>query len=136
MLERNNVKPCIVDGPSFPTVIADSAVKTGAYVRLHGRNAEEWFKRHRGDDPDRSQRYDYSYTEQELVPWKERITKIKTDLGGTEPVWVYFNNHPRGNAPRNALMLMQLLGIGQSAVDTEETAKRPSPTTLQDWAYR
>jgi len=31
---------------------------------------------------------------------------------------------------------MQLLGIGQSAVDEEETAKRPSPTTLQDWANR
>jgi uncharacterized protein YecE (DUF72 family) len=61
---------------------------------------------------------------------------MKTDLGGTEPVWVYFNNHPRGNAPRNALMLMQLLGIGQSAVDAEETVKRPSPTTLQDWANR
>ncbi|MFZ0012419.1 MAG: DUF72 domain-containing protein [Halobacteriota archaeon] len=136
MLERNNVTPCIVDGPSFPTVIVDSAAKTGAYVRLHGRNTEEWFKRHRGDDPDRSQRYDYSYTEQELVPWKERVTKMKTDPGGTEPVWVYFNNHPRGNAPRNALMLMQLLGIGQSAVDAEETVKRPSPTTLQDWANR
>jgi len=135
MLERNNVTPCIVDGPSFPTVIADLAPKMGAYVRLHGRNTEEWFKRHRGDDPDRSQRYDYSYSEQELVPWKERITKIKSDLG-TQPVWVYFNNHPRGNAPRNALMLIQLLGIDQAAGEAEEMAKRPSPTTLQDWAYR
>jgi uncharacterized protein YecE (DUF72 family) len=61
---------------------------------------------------------------------------MKADLGGTQPVWVYFNNHPRGNAPHNALTLMELLGIRSSESDAEEKAKSPGPTTLQDWAYR
>jgi uncharacterized protein YecE (DUF72 family) len=136
MLERNNVGLCIVDGPSFPTVITDLTARTGAYVRLHGRNTEEWFKKHKGENPDRSIRYDYTYTDEELVPWKERITKIQADLGSTKPIWVYFNNHPRGNAPRNALTLMELLGMRQSDGDAEEKAKSPSATTLQDWTYR
>ena len=136
MLERNNIGLCIVDGPSFPTVITEAATRTGAYIRLHGRNAEEWFKKHNAEGPDRSTRYDYTYTEEELEPWKERITEMKADLGGTQPVWVYFNNHPRGNAPHNALTLMELLGIRASESDAEEKAKSPSPTTLQDWAYR
>jgi uncharacterized protein YecE (DUF72 family) len=136
MLDRNNVGLCVVDGPSFPTVITDSASRTGAYVRLHGRNTDEWFKKHTGEDLERSTRYDYSYTEEELVPWKERIIKMQADLGGTKPVWVYFNNHPRGNAPRNALMFKQLLGMSQSEGDAQEKSKSPGTTTLQDWSNR
>ena len=132
MLARHNVTPCIVDGPSFPTLTTNLAAKKGAYIRLHGRNTDEWFKRHRGDEFDRSKRYEYTYTEEELLPWKERISTIETDLGGAKPVWVYFNNHPQGNAPRNALMLMELLEIGQAA-DAKERVKHPSPTTLEDW---
>jgi len=64
--------------------------KTGAYVRLHGRNRKSGLSGTRGRSR-RSQRYDYSYTEQELVPWKERIAKIKTGLGQSQ-FWVYFNN--------------------------------------------
>ena len=51
VLERNNVGLCIVDGPSFPTVITDSVTRSGAYIRLHGRNTEEWFKKHKGEGP-------------------------------------------------------------------------------------
>jgi uncharacterized protein YecE (DUF72 family) len=133
VLERNNVGLCIVDGPSFPTVITESATRTSAYVRLHGRNADEWFKRHKGEDPDRSVRYDYAYTKAELKPWKERINQLQSNFGGAKPVRVYFNNHPHGNAPRNALMLMELLGLRESRSDAQETARSAGPTTLQDW---
>ena len=136
VLERHNVGLCVVDGPSFPTVITDSATRTGAYIRLHGRNTEEWFKRHKGEDPERSVRYNYAYTEEELIPWKERITQIETDFGSAKPIWVYFNNHPRGNAPRNALMLMELLGMRRAKSDAEEKVRSSGPTTLQDWTYR
>jgi uncharacterized protein YecE (DUF72 family) len=100
---------------------------------LHGRNAEEWFKRHKGEDPDRSVRYNYAYTKEELTPWKEHINQLQTDFDGAKPVWVYFNNHPRGNAPRNALTLMELLGMRQSKSNAQETARSAGPTTLQDW---
>jgi uncharacterized protein YecE (DUF72 family) len=136
VLERNNVGLCVVDGPSFPTVISDSATRTGVYVRLHGRNTEEWFKKRKGEDPDRSVRYNYEYTEEELMPWKERLSQMQTDFGSAKPIWVYFNNHPRGNAPRNALMLMELLGKGQFKSNAEEKARSPGPTTLEDWTYR
>jgi len=134
-LAQHNVGLCIVDGPSFPTVLSEATRKTdSAYVRLHGRNVEEWFKRHRSD-ASLSKRYDYVYTEEELIPWKDRITKLETELGGKRRIWIYFNNHPRANAPRNALMLMKLLEITKPE-NAEDTLQSTSPTTLGDWASR
>ena len=62
-------------------------VETIAYVRFHGRNYEQWWK---GDNVTR---YDYSYRDDELVPWVDRLVDLAThrevrealaDLGGPE----------------------------------------------------
>jgi uncharacterized protein YecE (DUF72 family) len=73
------------------------------YVRLHGRNREQWFKEGAGRDA----RYDYLYARQELEPWAERIAAM---AGRAREVMVITNNHWRGQALVNALQLKGLLG--------------------------
>lgn len=74
-----------------------------AYVRLHGRNHDDWFK----EDAGRDDRYNYLYTGQELAPWKQRIEKMATEC---DAVYVVANNHFKGQALVNALQLKHMLG--------------------------
>lgn len=75
------------------------------YVRLHGRNEEAW----RARNPDRNARYDYEYSEGELMGLEKTIM---TGTGDGDEIFIYFNNHPAGKAPRNASHLLGMLGIG------------------------
>lgn len=75
----------------------------GAYVRFHGRNYGEWFRK----EGDRDTRYDYLYSEEELRPW---VDMIRRTLSKNTPTVAVLNNHFRGQAPVNAFMLMSLLG--------------------------
>lgn len=74
------------------------------YIRLHGRNNMAWWIR----NSDRNARYDYEYSNAELREIKDTV------LSGTkagDEIFIYFNNHPSGKAPRNAGTLLQLLGF-------------------------
>lgn len=70
-------------------------VATGdhVYVRFHGLDAHDPFR--------------YLYSRGELRPWADRLREV-ADRG--TPAWVFFNNDHRGNAVRNAEMLIDLLG--------------------------
>jgi uncharacterized protein YecE (DUF72 family) len=68
------------------------------YLRLHGRNAKEWFHEGAGRDA----RYDYLYNEFELFEISERIRQIAKEA---REVYVITNNHYRGKAICNALEL-------------------------------
>jgi len=72
------------------------------YLRLHGRNFENWFSK----DATVASRYDYLYSEDELKDIKEAITKIIEDSPKT---YIIFNNHYRGQAVVNALQTMFLM---------------------------
>lgn len=74
------------------------------YIRLHGRNYEEWF-REREDDSG-AERYNYLYTVEELQPWAERIRQVAETARLT---FVITNNHFHGKAVTNALQLIHLL---------------------------
>jgi len=63
-----------------------------AYIRLHGRNAEQWWE----GGP---LRYDYNYSPAELDSWREKIKKIKDKV---KRLYIYFNNCHEGQAVRNA----------------------------------
>ena len=93
-----------VDQPRFDTLLHASADVTSdvAYVRFHGRNAANWW---RGTN---ETRYDYLYEPAELEPWVERIVDMAASSTARE-ILVYFNNHLRGNAVRNAEMLEEML---------------------------
>jgi uncharacterized protein YecE (DUF72 family) len=105
---------CNVDQPALGSTLPPTGHATSriAYVRLHGRNAANWFVREgtRRETPAArgtgSARYDYFYSMKELQPWVERIRRL---AGSAEEVFVIANNHYRGKAPANALMLKKAL---------------------------
>lgn len=95
-----------IDQPLFSNSIKPSAVTTShvGYVRVHGRNFRDWFRKAAGRD----ERYDYLYPAHELEPWAERTKEIAEEPG-TEDVFVVTNNHYRGKAVANAAMLKAMV---------------------------
>jgi uncharacterized protein YecE (DUF72 family) len=70
------------------------------YLRFHGRNRETWWT---GTN---ASRYDYLYSDAEIEEWIERIRAITPK---TRILVAMFNNHWRGQAVTNALMLKKKL---------------------------
>lgn len=103
LLEDRQAGFCNVDQPVIRKSLEPTAIATApvAYVRLHGRNAKEWF-----GDAGRDARYNYLYSREELVPWKDRIRKL---AGRATSVYAITNNHFRGQAAANALELVSML---------------------------
>lgn len=93
-----------VDQPQIGPTLKPSARVTAplGYVRLHGRNAEEWFQENAGRDD----RYNYLYSPAELKPWAEKIQTLATEC---REVFIIANNHYRGQALFNVLQLKELV---------------------------
>lgn len=105
ILRERNVANVLVDGPGFPITRVETA--DHAYARFHGRNYDIWYREEKEDDY-RINRYDYLYTKQQLEPWVPRIKEAERDYN---KVRVYFNNHGRSKAAKNAFEMMDMLGI-------------------------
>lgn len=73
------------------------------YLRLHGRNAQNWFTPGVGRDA----RYDYLYTPAEVGALAIRADEISQE---TDQTWVVTNNHFEGQAVANALEFKWLFG--------------------------
>lgn len=103
-LERRGVGICNIDQPLFAKSIKPSALTTSSigYVRLHGRNYQNWFR----DRAPRDDRYNYLYSPNELEPW---ITRIKEVAKQTKESYVITNNHFLGKAVVNALEIKSIL---------------------------
>lgn len=107
-LRARSVAVASVDMPELrglPPVI-DVVTAPLAYIRLHGRNAQDWW------GSDAASRYDYLYSDEELEAWAQRVRGIASRA---ETVLVYFNNHRRGQSVGNALTMAAILA-GQRAM--------------------
>src|SRR5205814_752770 len=95
-----------IDQPLYHNSIGPSTHVTShvGYVRVHGRNYKEWFREKAGVE----QRYNYLYKPEELEPWVVRAREIADDPG-TREVYVITNNHYKGKAVANALMMKSML---------------------------
>jgi uncharacterized protein YecE (DUF72 family) len=113
-LEELGVGICNIDQPLFKKSIKPAADVTSGigYVRLHGRNYQDWFR----EKAPRDDRYNYLYTVDELEPW---ITRIKEVAEKTRESYVITNNHFRGQAVVNALEIKATL--------KEELVDAPAP---------
>ena len=113
-LEELGVGICNVDQPLFKKSIkpADLTTSQIGYVRLHGRNYQDWFR----EKAPRDDRYNYLYSVEELEPW---ITRIKEIAAKTKESYVITNNHFRGQAVVNALEIKATL--------SEERVAGPAP---------
>ena len=96
---------CNIDQPLLGKALKPSAERTSpvGYVRLHGRNYQNWFAENKRS----SDRYDYLYSTRELEPWADRVRSISEKR--RESVYVVTNNHFEGKAAVNALQLAALL---------------------------
>ena len=94
------------DQPLYHDSIGPTAHATAhvGYVRVHGRNYKDWFR----DKAPVEQRYNYLYPAEELKPWAERAREIASDQA-TREVYVVTNNHYKGKAVANALMLKSMV---------------------------
>ena len=116
-LRGRGVGFCNIDQPRIGRSLGPSERTTGpvGYVRLHGRNYRDWFR----EDAGRDARYDYLYTDEELDPWMDKVSRIAEDSAET---YVITNNHFRGQAAVNALQIKARL----------KKRKVPAPASLVD----
>ena len=114
-LEDLGVGLCDIDQPLFHDSIKPSAEVTSeiGYVRLHGRNYQNWFR----EEANVMERYDYLYAPGELDPWVNRIKEVATKAKQT---FVITNNHARGQSLVNAFEILAQL----------EEEKVPGPAKL------
>ena len=107
---------CCVDEPRLKGLPAPRVALTSrvGYVRMHGRNADNWWARGR----ESWERYDYLYSEDELAEWLPGIENLSEN---TDRVYVIFNNHYKGQAPANAHTFEQMLRaiLGKELVEVE-----------------
>lgn len=95
-----------IDEPKFRFSIRQNPRKTGTpgyYLRLHGRNAANWWKHDSPDD-----RYNYLYSTQEMNQFAEAVQAA--GAGGQKKAYVYLNNHFAAKAVVNATVLKHQLG--------------------------
>jgi uncharacterized protein YecE (DUF72 family) len=102
-LRELNFGYCCVDQPRFKSLVPPVAVATGpvAYVRFHGRNRAKWWQH-----DEAWERYDYSYSDEELQEWIPKIHQLDEESPLT---LVYMNNHWQGQAVGTARQLKMLM---------------------------
>jgi len=91
-LRQLGVGFCCVDEPRLPNLMPPVAEATSsiAYVRFHGRNASRWWRHEHAYE-----RYDYTYSPEELEEWVSRIRKLNR---AAEKTFVFANNHWQAQA--------------------------------------
>jgi uncharacterized protein YecE (DUF72 family) len=103
-LERRRVTLVAVDEPELPGLFPALDIVTHPdlfYVRFHGRNAKGW----RSGNMQRQ--FDYNYSDHELHEWIENKIEPMSDRACRGII--FFNNHVRAQAPKNARRMVELL---------------------------
>ena len=104
-----------IDEPKFASSIRQefSAEGTALYLRLHGRNAAQWWDHDQAED-----RYNYLYSGQELAPIAEKVRQARQ---AGKKVNLFLNNHFSAQAVANATTLKRML---------DEPVTAPMPAEL------
>lgn len=107
-----------IDEPKFRFSIRQDLmpnITSFYYLRLHGRNAAEWWKHEQAED-----RYNYLYSERELKPFASAVNMARTLV---KKQYVYMNNHFAAQAIADAAVLRHLL---------DDPVEAPMPAELVD----
>jgi len=105
LLNSHNAALTQIDEPKFQVSIRQNQLPniTGFYyMRLHGRNAAQWWKHDKSED-----RYNYLYSSDELKPVSETAEAARRLV---KKFYLYFNNHFAAKSVVNAVMIKQQLG--------------------------
>lgn len=103
LLQELDFGYCCVDQPQFDNLMPPIARATGpvGYLRLHGRNYDKWWQH-----DEAWERYDYTYSEQELQEWVPKLRELEAI---TEITLAFANNHYRGQSLDTVRKLRGLL---------------------------
>jgi uncharacterized protein YecE (DUF72 family) len=94
-----------IDEPKFRLSIRQTLlpnVKTFYYMRLHGRNAAQWWKHDQSED-----RYNYLYPDSELDPIVDAADEASRHV---KKAYLYTNNHFSAKSVANAATIKNKLG--------------------------
>jgi uncharacterized protein YecE (DUF72 family) len=108
-----------IDEPKFKFSIRQNYlpnVKGFYYMRLHGRNADQWWRHQNAED-----RYNYLYSNGELKEFSETADAAQRLVN---KVYLYTNNHYSAKAVANAAMIRQQLGEPLEGEYTPEFVER------------
>ena len=103
-LARRRVALAAVDEPALPGLFPRLERVTNPeffYVRFHGRNRDGW------RSGNLQNKFDYSYADAELREWIARC--LDPMARAAQAGLVFFNNHVRAQAAKNASTLLRLL---------------------------
>ena len=111
LLEREGATWVIIDEPKFASSVKQEFEPAGEifYLRLHGRNREKWWSH-----KEAWERYDYFYGPEEIRFFSNKIREVAQKSPQTK-IYVFFNNHAKGQAVADGLMLMHEMGQATSA---------------------
>jgi uncharacterized protein YecE (DUF72 family) len=104
-----------IDEPKFQFSIRQNYlpnVKGFYYMRLHGRNVQQWWRHEKSED-----RYNYEYSEAELKPFAETAKAAQTLVRKS---YLYLNNHFAAKSAANAVMIKKMVGQPIDAPFTPE----------------
>ena len=94
-----------IDEPKFRSSIQQSHLPNLSslyYMRLHGRNAEKWWRHEHPDE-----RYDYLYSPAEIDGFADTVERVRQLV---QKIYVFMNNHFAGKAVANAAALRHAVG--------------------------
>jgi uncharacterized protein YecE (DUF72 family) len=102
-----------IDEPKFASSVRQDLTPSSEmmYVRLHGRNAAQWWTAEQPED-----RYNYLYSGTELQPIVDKLRAARAEV---RKLYLYMNNHFAAQAVANATMVRQMM-------DEPVTARMPA----------
>jgi uncharacterized protein YecE (DUF72 family) len=119
LLNSHNAALTQIDEPKFRLSIRQNQLPniTGFYyMRLHGRNAAQWWKHDKSED-----RYNYLYSADELKSFASTADAARRLV---KKFYLYFNNHFASKAVVNAVMIKSQLGEPVAGVYPKEFVER------------
>lgn len=121
LLDQHHAAWVQIDEPKFPSSIQqDLKGPPGGlyYLRLHGRNAREWWDHAEAED-----RYNYCYSAEELAPIARTVREVLSTPparpDAARKAYLFLNNHFSAQSIANAVTLKQML-------DEPVTARMPA----------
>ena len=123
-LRDYNTGYCAVVEPLLPPRF-DITVKNLFYLRFHGHGQDPW--------------WNYKFSNQELTHWATELKDLAQHNPHTNIVG-YFNNHFSGNAVKNAMDILPMLGLSpqnpfEAVKDASlaEIGLKPGKNSLDKW---
>ena len=114
LLDEQHAAWVQIDEPKFPSSIRQDLKGPRAdlyYLRLHGRNAKEWWDHAESED-----RYNYFYSAEELQPIANKVRDVRSMV---KKAYLFLNNHFSAQSVANAVTLKKML-------DEPITARMPA----------